>query len=444
MRTYLFPLCCFLGFLLPASAADKSTPPTTPTNLKLSADEVHNLIRQLGADDFLLREQAVKSLHAQGLEVLPLLRKGLNNPDPEVRRLLQELIPELETAAVLSPKRVTLDMNNKTLREICDEITRQTGYKIQFWGRSTTDLMSLRVTNATFWEAIDAFCEAANMTVQQSYNDEQVRLGQNQQIEPYLSTQGAFRFVGNSFQQMRYLNLQAQEGQRNETLTFHFTVHSEPKLPLLGVGEIRLDAAYDNERNSLIPPRNAPTPYDEMPVGARGVRWSSGRYSQRTFSMQTSVTLSRVSEKASSIKVLRGAIPVMLLTEQKPVVIADPILKGKGTTKTVDGISISIQKVEEQPNKQLQVEMSITNDNHGGDYSWSNSLYQRIELQDDKGNKMPVFGTRWGGSGGNNVQLTFTFGQNGPNAGNPRTLIFHSWSTLQTMIPFEFTNLPLP
>jgi hypothetical protein len=402
------------------------------------------LIRQLGADDFLLREQAARALHAQGLEVIPHLRKGLNNPDPEVRRLLQELIPELETAAVLSPKRVTLDMQNKTLREVCDEITRQSGYKIQFWGRNTTDLMSLRLTNATFWEAMDAFCAATNMSVQQSYNDEQVRLGQNQQVDPYVSTEGAFRFVANSFQQMRYLNLQAQEGQRNETLTFHFTIHSEPKLPLLGVGEIRLDAAYDNERNSLIPARNDPNPHDEMPLGAKGVRWSSGRYSQRTYSMQTSLTLNRSSDKASSIKVLRGAIPVMLLTEQKPIVVADPILKGKGTTKTIDGMTISIQGVEEQQNKQIQVEMSITNDNHGGDYSWSNSLYQRIELQDDKGNKMQVYGTRWGGSGGNNVQLTFTFGQNGPNPGKPKALIFHSWSTLQTMIPFEFTNLPLP
>ena len=43
----------------------------------------------------------------------------------------------------------------------------------------------------------------------------------------------------------------------SESLTFSFAVQSEPKLPLLGVGQATLTAAFDSDKNSMLIPSNA-------------------------------------------------------------------------------------------------------------------------------------------------------------------------------------------
>ena len=54
----------------------------------------------------------------------------------------------------------------------------------------------------------------------------------------------------------------------------------------------------------------------------------------------------------------------------------------------------------ETPAKQYQIKMSITEEqkDNPNDYSWTNSLYQRIELLDEKGNKMQIYGSQWNNS----------------------------------------------
>ena len=361
-----------------------------------------------------------------------------------MRSQVKELLAEIELKNLLSPTSVTLKAVNKPLDEILKDITAQTGYKIECYSPNPRQPYSFDMADAPFWDVIDRICRSAGLTLQQSYGDQTVRLQHVDGFAPHVSREGAFRFVATGFQQLRHVDLSVARITptpvvHNETLTFQFTVCSEPKLPILGMGEVKLLAAYDSERNSLLPPTVAQPP-DALPGARLRGRWTSGRYGgNRSLMQQTQVELVRSSDKASTVKLLRGTIPVNLLVKQEPVVIAEKIMEGKGKKATFGTLTIAIEDVQLMANKQVQVKMSIAESDHGNDYSWTNTLYQRFELQDNKGNKYSNFGSGWSSNGPAAVQMTLNFGGLA-NAEAPGKLIFTSWTTVQHQITFEFKD----
>src|SRR2546422_822112 len=58
--------------------------------------QVAELIRQLGNEDFRIRDKASKALADMGKPVLPHLRKEADNPDLETRARLREILDKLE------------------------------------------------------------------------------------------------------------------------------------------------------------------------------------------------------------------------------------------------------------------------------------------------------------------------------------------------------------
>jgi hypothetical protein len=411
---------------------------------------MQRLVGLLGNDDYQTRDRAAQALRAAGAKALPALRQAVENDDPEVRRQVNDLLVEIETGLLLAPKRVTLKVVNKPLQEIMQDLATQTGYKVECNSANPAQRFSFDLADASFWEAIDRICRECGCTLQQTYGDMTVRLQHVDGFAPHVSRDGAFRFFATGFQQLRQVDLSVARKTptpvvHNETLTFQFTVCSEPKLPILGMGEVKLLAAYDSEHNSMLPRTTAPI--EELPPGPRAMmrgRWTSGRYgSNRAVMQQTQVELVRTSDKASSVKLVRGTIPVHLLADQKPVVVAEKIMDAKGKKAKFGTISISIDDVQVMDNKQVQVKMTVAADDHGNDYSWTNTLYQRFELQDDKGNKYFNHGSGWSSSSPAAVQMTLNFGGL-PNAQAPGKLVFQSWTTIQHQINFEFKDLPLP
>jgi len=437
-----------LVLIAPGVAAPPAPAPASST--------FDRLIEQLGDTDFRKRDEATRLLEAEGVKVVPALKKALGHPDAEVRRRAFNLIPQLETAAFVAPRRVTLHMSHKPLRAIFDEMTKQTGYKIEFWTAPNNAQMtySCDFKDATFWQALDRLCRDANLVLQHNYGDERIILQNQGGYTPHVQHDGAFRFVPTGFQMVRNMDfgLVGNAGaspQRNENLTLTFLVFSEPRIPLLGMGEIRLTAAYDNDKNSmLVPINNNPNQAIFLGGGFGGGRFIS-RYGNgnRSYMQQSQFTLHRPSERATRVKLIRGVIPVTLLVEQKPVVVADNILKAKGKKNSVGTTTFHFEDVSAQPNKQYQIKLHITEDNkdNPNDWTWMQTLFQRIELQDEKGHKFQVYGTRWDNSSPNNVQVTLTYGaQPNVKTGPPSKFIFQEWRTLQHQVHFEFKDLPLP
>lgn len=410
------------------------------------------LIEQLGSGNFQKREEAQRRLRAEGAQALPALRKALGHSEAEVRRRARHLIPAIEVATLLAPHRVSLHVENKPLRAICDELTRQTGYKIEFWVRAPQQSYSFDFTDLTFWEALDRLCTSAHLCLQANFNgDERIILQQGDSVQGHVRYAGPFRFLPLSIQQTRSITLNtpgfnAEVPTAQENLVVSFQVWTEPRLPLLGVGAVKLDAAYDSEKNSMLPSTIAPNEMVDLRFGPQ--RWIS-RFGNgnRSLQMQSEVNLSRPSVKAGSIKLLRASLPVTLLVEQKPVVVADPILRAKGRKVTIGTTTFHFEDVSSLPGNQYQLKFTITEENvdNPNDYTWMNTIYQRIELQDEKGNIYQVISGNWGGNGANSFRAALTYGQFGPaKIGPPRRFVFHTWKTLQHEVTVEFRDLPLP
>ncbi len=448
-------LAGLLGLLVVPTAFCVAPPPRP-----LDPAVMNRLIEQLGDRDFRSREQAERELKAQSIAALPFLRKALSHRDAEVRKRALRMIPGLEHFALVAPKRITVSIIGKPLNVVLEEISKSSGYKVMFNngmpiparpGGAGEDTYTYRFVNTPFWDAIDRVCRDSNTMVQQSWGDEVVRLYQGGGQAPHVGRDGAFRYSAVNFQMYRSVDLgtvnprAATLPSRTENLTFSFNIFSEPRLPFLGMNEIRIECAYDNERNSMLikPDANDAMNGPWGPGGFRRRGYYGGGYKQTN--IQASVNLQRPSEKATTLKLIKGIVPVTLLVEQKPMVISDKIMSAKGLKKVLGETEFHIENVQTMPNNQFQIKFTVTHKGKANDFTWMNTLYQRIELLDEKGNKFQNWGSSWGGNGANHVNLTLTYGHFGPGkAPTPTKFIYQHWVTRQHDIEFEFRDIPLP
>jgi hypothetical protein len=318
-------------------------------------------------------------------------------------------------------------------------------------GAPREETFSYTFVNTPFWDVIERLCRDAHLVLQQGWGDDTVRLFHGGGYAPHTGRDGAFRYSAANLQMYRNVDLATinprapAAAPRSESLTLHVSLFAEPRLPFLGqTGEVRLEAAYDSERNSMIP-RDAPGEINEGPFGARVSRRYYGAYNKQT-SIQVQVNLNRVSEKATSIKLLKGVVPVTLLVEQKPVNITDNFLSSKGKKTLAGDVEFSIENVQKMANNQFQVKFTATNKSGvNNDYNWAHSMYQRLELLDAKGQKYQNWGTSWhGGAGNNQAIMSLTFSSFGNKIGPPTRFVYQHWVTRQHDIHFTFRDVPLP
>jgi hypothetical protein len=274
-----------------------------------------------------------------------------------------------------------------------------------------------------------------------------LRLEKRRGYAAHVCRDGAFRFTADGVQLYREVEFgfagpAAEAPKRSEVLTLTFTVFAEPKLPVVGVGEPRLSAAYDTDKRSMLLP----------PGGAEGAvpRIRTSRYGNtgRCFSERFRAQLRRPSATAAGIAVLRGTLPLTLLVEQKPAVLND-LLSAKGKSGKAGTTSFQIEGVEPLPGGRARVIVKANEqrpkDALEHDFTWVDTLSQRIEVQDGKGGayQLRVKGTSACANG--EVRLNLVFApEAGANVGPPSKFIFHDWTTREHLASFEFKELPLP
>src|SRR5262249_44379483 len=106
-----------------------------------------------------------------GPPVLPLLRAAATHPDPEVRRRARDLITELEKRAdnerVLTPRTVRVEARDRPLREVLEDLSRQSRGGTVMVRDDLADLGGKKLTldtgNVPFWEALGQICEKAGV-----------------------------------------------------------------------------------------------------------------------------------------------------------------------------------------------------------------------------------------------------------------------------------------
>jgi hypothetical protein len=433
----------------PDKKADKT--PDKPAEKPVIDPAAQRLVEQLADLDFHKRDEAARQLEALGEKALPALRAARKHHDPEVRRRAADLLEPIESALLLAPKRVTLALEKKTAAEALAAIGKQTGYGIDLPpGAKPEAQFTFRWKDVPFWQAVDDVCRAAGLTMQQVFfGDTRVHLQAQGRYAPYVSQSGAFCVTAGGFQETRTVEfsafpLNSPEVKRSNEMVFAFWVHAEPRLPLLSLGEPHVTAAYDDQGNSMIPPPGAAR--DQPNQQLFGYRPGRPYYGgNRMLTLTNQVNLVRPSPKASAVKQLKGTMPASILLDQKAQVVTDNIPGAKGKKLQAGSTTFAIEEVSENPaNKQVQVRLSISEDpatlTGPNDYTWMNSLWNRLEMYDDKGQRMNSNGSSWGGAGGNHVNMTMMY----PAGSKPTKLVYQVWTTLGCHIAFEFQGLPLP
>lgn len=405
------------------------------------APSAEQLIAQLSAADFRQREAAAQALENLGEAALPAMRKVQPHADPEARQRLTSLIARGERAFLIAPKRVTINADQTPVSQVFAEITRQTGYKLS--AQQTQGLLvTLRTENQPFWEVVDAVCRQCGLGLQQQYdNTNTLTFFRAGRLTPNVCYAGPFRIAAASFHHSRTLDLSMPAANAvgrplTESLTLTISVIGEPKVPLMSLGQPRLLDATDETGQSLVPPQ----------ARVYESNYHHYYYGQRNALMQTQVQLLG----HGSAKTLRravGTLPLTMLAEQRPEIVVDDILKVKGRKFESGQVVLEIDDVKEQPNRQWSVRATARRNaaENQYDYTWTNSLGQRVELFDTHGQKFNTERFDWESGSPTSVAGTFHFGDGGnAKLGKPARLVYYNWITTQHQIVFDFRDLPLP
>jgi hypothetical protein len=435
-----------LGVCLGLTTTARTEGIPTPAGTASAAAPVDKLIEQLGSPDFKLREAAGKALSTFGSEALPAMKKAANHPDAEVRQRLTTLINDIERTALLSPKRVSVKFDGVPLKDAVAELAKTSGYRIELQnGGGPQPLVSLSASDAPFWEVFDRLSTQGGLVLQQHYDASQglVLYSQNS-VVPFVDYRGPFRLSASGFHYNKSLTFATLPrnavggGQRSESLSFAFNVVAEPKLPLLGLGQPKLTAAVDDQDQSLVP----------LTFGRTSESFHNGYYyGYRTTMLQTQVQLAGPAVNARTVRLLRGTLPVTILAEQRPEIVIENVLKVKNKKFEAKDVRLEIEEVKEMPGKTVNVVLTArrAGKDNQYDYTWTNSLQQRVELTDDKGVKYTTNGFNWSNGTPTSAQGTFIFSEpSGTKIGKPARLTYYGWVTVQHQVEFEFHDLPLP
>jgi hypothetical protein len=141
-----------------------------PASADDDADRIAKLVKQLGSTRFAERDRAKRELEALGATALDALRQAARSKDPETSRRAGELVKKMEEkttlANLLAPKRVRLNVKEKSVIDAVAELSRQSGYSIQVAGDRAA-LANRKITldtgDTTFWQALDQLCQKAGL-----------------------------------------------------------------------------------------------------------------------------------------------------------------------------------------------------------------------------------------------------------------------------------------
>jgi hypothetical protein len=279
---------------------------------------------------------------------------------------------------------------------------------------------------------------------------------------PYVSNNGITRLAAQGFQYNRGIDFSqpAANGAaaRSESLNFSFSVTTEPKAPLLALGEVKLTAAYDDKNRSMLPPIVHTEERGEIAwAGAfRRLMFAQVEHdvisdgSSKTHTLMANVNLVRPAHQSEKARMIKGTVLATLLVEQRPEIVVENPLQAKGKKFTAGKVTMEIVDVIAGPkaDKSYRIKLNMTDANTKvghAQYHWLNSLHERFELLDENGKKFHVQPSGWENAEASQARVELSFSSRGPEKlGKPTKLIYNKWITMQHPVGFEFNDLPLP
>jgi hypothetical protein len=429
------------------------------------------LVASLGAPRYAERQAATKALEKLGRQALPALRAARGERDPEVRSRVAALLTRIEGALLTQPSTVRLDFQDAPLHQVLKSFSDQSGIKLvlqnenglQFRGRKVTVHESEPLP---FWKALDHLCDAARLQYNNIPNgvsggkDPTFLLfdGPNRQAAPTFDT-GPFRVSVIGLHYQRDISFQppmiprAAPGvarrpealiepggftaNKNEQCYAQIQVIGEPRLTLAMSGALKLTEASDDKGQSLLPAN----------ANSGVVQRSAGYFGFANSFVQGQALLARPAVPGSTIRVLRGVVPVTVCT-RKPSPLSVPLRDSKGKTFQNDDASVVIHDVRLLPNtRQTCIDVTIRPLAETSAVPATDAMYnrpdthqQQVEVVDAQGRVVPWYPSMIDGESGR-MTITLT---TPANVATATELRYFSLSRAATEVKFEFNDLPLP
>ncbi|HEY2787397.1 MAG TPA: hypothetical protein VGJ05_20745 [Fimbriiglobus sp.] len=448
MRTTSAALLCTIA-VVPAAAQIPAVPVSDLIQAKqaVDADKLDDLVGRLGAADFRTREKAGGELLAIGDRALPQLKLVLRSEkDYEVARRIGAIVKQFEADRLAAPRRVTLKVRKVTATDALQRIARQTGYRFQLDHLKRNpevakSAYSFDLSDVPFWQAVDAVCNAAGLDVNVNDDAGTLAFTFSDCYNPITAYAGPFRFVAtnvNTGKSISLARLSRKElfSPAPEYLSLGIGLTAEPKAQVVGVKGTQLVKAIDDLGN-VVTAEAAPPQSQSYYYG----------YGYRSYGYSLNLSLTRPNKDSTHLKELRARAQIVLLAETRPEVTIRDVLKVKNKKFVGRSTEVELSQVEAN-NGQATVTVTFRQLNplNANDYTWVNSINQRVELADANGVKYQPNG--WNNT--NYSPTSFSLAMNfiappgGAKVGPPSTFTLLEWITSTQDVEFTFKDVILP
>jgi hypothetical protein len=448
-------------------------------------EQLSQWLRELGDKRFEVREAAATALVEVGPPALEGLRKASGTADLEVRRRAESLITRIEQTTALAPTVIALTLRDTPIPEAVAALARQSRLKLELipqQGPAREQLekkkLTLELEGVPLWEALDRLCAAAGLdyapltptTIQLQPLEE----GPPRRMPTAVS--GPFRMRIRALNYYRSLGLPdaangAVPGQpgvvpgqpgvvpqppggarlvRQESFTATLDALAEPHLPILNLGNPTITEARDQEDQSLL---------TDLASTAGTPAYAHGGMIVPMQLRQTQFSLKPAHRPATTLKVLKGTVPVEVIVQRTPLITVNDILTTKTRVYKGEGdLLLVLLQVQDHGNGRtghIRFFMSglegpdganALNPNFGHPHMRGQLYQSQFELTDAQGQlfNLNLNQQYYGNSNDGSLEGQLYFSQSTPNIGPAVRLTFNRRKTVQTSVPFEFRNVPMP
>jgi hypothetical protein len=446
------------------------------------------LVALLGSRRYADRQSAADSLERLGRAALPALRVAQDSPDLEVRTRSVALLRRIEGAMLVQPTMLKLDFNDATLSDIISSLSDQSGFKIGIYPdglmRSKGQKFTLRAAGpVSFWRGIDLLCDAARLRPNPGVVGAMAGRAPTFALVagtplPILPSwdHGPFRvslirlhserdvsfgtaMAGRPVPAARRSAIPGQADENsgpgarpipilNVQFNFQLQVSVEPRLSMTQSGGVQLLEAVDDVGNALAQPAS-----DARPQGIAANRGLGHLRGISSHQLQLVVPLNRPDPAGKTIKVLKGAVPI-LVASRRPEPLIVPIAGAAGKSFENRETAVVIHAIRKSQNQiQTTIDMTIRSVGDAvpifqADPDVSADSFQpqpdapqqQIEVVDHQGRVLPWYQTSHQPE---LSRIAMTLNQFGPGS-EPKEIRFYSLTKAITNVAFEFRDIPMP
>lgn len=422
LRFYLVVAAC-AGLLCFPLVGLASPPQEEPTEAKL-----RELVEQLGADSYVVRDNAQRQLLNAGNKARPFLEMGKASDDVERRLRCEHILQELRRDEIWKPSTVSLSGKQIPVLEAFKEISTQTGNPVN-WDLTPKSLIrnvDIGWEGETYWHAMDELSKQADVVPR--FYDDPKRAGVVL-THGYINS-GPVDYVGPLRGSLLYcrhlqsetLNFGDRVPDHQESLEMTMALHWEQRFALSRYGQPEILEAITDQEENLVSDRKKPSTM--MPV--------SRRQRQLVFSFR----LKPPEKSAKKLKTLRLSVPLVAAGDFIGLEVpAEP-----GALAQKHGYTFAMSEASTD-DKMTRIVLNWARPYRYDKSNATDMVDEYLEVVDASGQLLPFHQQRVLG-GPSHAQYTI---QVPLKAGKPSRLRYHA-ATLRSekKQEFVFNDVPLP